>query len=224
MHSDSIATAARPGLVDAGRAIEAESFRIIEAEVGSHAFPPEQWPIVRRVIHTTADFDYVRSMRFHPDAVDAAVRALRGGCAIVADTRMIQVGLSPWRLGWFGNAVVTPPADPESQRWAERWAVTRSVAAFRMRAADLQGAVVAVGNAPTALLETLRIAHEENRIPACVIGVPVGFVQAAESKDALWRDPLLPSITVQGRKGGSTVAVAILHALLEWARSEEGKG
>lgn len=224
MHSDLSAATARPGLVAAGREIEAESFRVIDSEMGPHGFPPEQWPIVRRVIHTTGDFDYARWMRFHPDAVAAAVSALRSGCTIVSDTRMIQVGLSPWRLGWFQNPVVTPPASPESQRWAEQWGVTRSVASFRRGASGFRDAVIAVGNAPTALFETLRIAREEGVAPACIIGVPVGFVQAAESKEALWRETHLPSITVLGRKGGSSVAVAILHALLEWARFSQQEG
>lgn len=221
MQSERCSVSGRPGLVAAGREIENESFRIIDAEMGEHRFSPDQWQVTRRVIHTTGDFDYARCIRFQPQAIESAVAALRSGCTIFTDTRMIQVGLSPWRLDWYGNKVVTPSAAPESQQWAEQLGVTRSVAAFRKRAPALRGAVVAIGNAPTALLETLRIVREEGVAPACVIGAPVGFVQAAESKDALWAETMLPSIVVLGRKGGSSVAVAIVHALLEWAQSTE---
>lgn len=224
MQQEQFSATGRTGLVAAGQEIENESFRIIDTEMGRHGFPPEQWQIARRVIHTTGDFDYAQWIRFHPRAVESAVSALRKGCTIFTDTRMIQVGLSPWRLSWFENRVLTPSADPESQRWAEQLGVTRSVAAFRQSAPGFKEAIIAVGNAPTALLETLRAVREDGVVPACVIGVPVGFVQAAESKEALWRETDLPSITVLGRKGGSSVAVAIVHALLEWAKSSERKG
>jgi precorrin-8X/cobalt-precorrin-8 methylmutase len=208
----------RPGLVAAGREIEAESFRIIDAEIGPHAFQPGEWTVVRRIIHTTGDFDYARWVRFHPRAIAAGVEALQHGVAIYTDTRMIQVGLSPWRLQWFGNQVVTPVTDPESQAWAKELGTTRSVAAFRRLAPQLHGAIVAIGNAPTALLETIRLIRQADIRPALVIGVPVGFVQAAESKEALWGLQDQPAVTSLGRKGGSTVAVAILHALLELAQ------
>lgn len=210
----------RPGLVRAGREIEEESFRIIDSEMGAHDFPWEQWQVVRRVIHTTGDFDFARWMRFHPEAVSRGCAALHSGCRIYTDTRMIQVGLSPWRLKWFGNQVVTPALEPESQRWAEEMGTTRSVAAFRHHAGRLDGALVVIGNAPTALLEVCRMVREEGVRPALIVGVPVGFVQAAESKDALWRMNSQPAITVLGRKGGSSIAVAILHALFELAKQE----
>jgi precorrin-8X/cobalt-precorrin-8 methylmutase len=209
----------RPGLVAAGQEIEAESFRIIDTEIGAHAFAPDQWSVVRRIIHTTGDFDYAHWVRFHPQAIRVGVEALRRGAAIFTDTRMIQAGLSPWRLRWFDNAVVTPVTDPESQDWARELGTTRSVAAFRHQAEQLHGAIVAIGNAPTALLETIRLIRQENIRPALVVGVPVGFVQAAESKENLWQLPDQPAIACLGRKGGSTVAVAILHALLELARN-----
>lgn len=209
----------RPGLVDAGRKIEAESFRIIDAEMGNHAFPEDQWQVLRRVIHTTGDFDYANWIRFRSNAISSGVEALRKGAPIFTDTRMIKVGLSPWRLSWFGNDVATPAADPESQGWAEAAGTTRSVAAFRHFSNRFEGSVIAVGNAPTALLETLRLIREEGIRPALVIGVPVGFVQAEESKDALWRMSEQPAIAILGRKGGSSVAVAILHALLELAKN-----
>lgn len=217
-HSNANHEINRPGLVRVGRRIEEESFRIIDAEMKGHPYPPEQWQVIRRVIHTTGDFDYAQWMRFQPHAIPSAVTALRRGVAIFTDTRMIRVGLSPWRLQWFGNEVVTPVTQPESQRWAEEAGVTRSVAGFRHYASQFAGSVIAIGNAPTAMLEVVRLVKEEGIRPALIIGVPVGFVQAAESKDALWSLEEQPAITVLGRKGGSSVAVAILHALLEWAK------
>ncbi len=212
------ASSDRPGLVQAGREIEERSFGIIDAEIGDHLFPQDQWQVVRRVIHTTGDFDFANLMHFHLSSIASGVAALRRGATIFTDTRMIQIGLSPWRLGWFGNRVVTPPAEPESQQWAEAMGTTRSVAAFRHYAKPMDGGIVAIGNAPTALLEVLRGIREDGVRPALVIGVPVGFVQAAEAKDALWEAKEQSAITVLGRKGGSAVAVAIVHALLELAR------
>jgi len=209
----------RPGLVKAGLSIEAESFRIIDEEAGPHGLSPEQWQVARRMIHTTGDFEYARLLRFHPRAMESGTEALRKGAPIFADTRMIRTGLSPWRLEWFGNRVEVPVTDARSQEWAEAEGITRSAAAFRRRADRLQGAVVAVGNAPTALLEVVRLCREEKVRPALVVGVPVGFVQAAESKEALRDLEDQPSLVVSGRKGGSTVAVAALHALLEIARN-----
>ncbi len=210
----------RPGLVHAGREIEEKSFGIIDAEIGDHPFSQDQWQVVRRVIHTTGDFDYANLMRFHPQAIPSGLKALRQGATIFTDTRMIHTGLSPWRLQWFGNAVVTPSAEPESQRWAEAMGTTRAVAAFRRCAQQLDGGVVVIGNSPTALIELLRIIREERVRPALILGVPVGFVQAAESKDALWELKEQPAIVVLGRKGGSSVAVAMVHALLELARTQ----
>ncbi len=209
----------RPGLVHAGRAIEESSFHIIDAEVGDHPYPEDQWQVVRRAIHTTGDLDYRNLIRFHPEAVAAGVAALRRGATIFSDTRMIQIGLAPWRLHWFGNRVVTPPAEPESQQWAEALGTTRSVAAFRHYAEQMAEGILAIGNSPTALFEALRIIGQDGVRPALIIGVPVGFVQAAESKEALWELKDQPAITVLGRKGGSAVAVAMVHALLELARA-----
>ncbi len=207
----------RSGLVEAGREIERQSFRIIEEEMGEHCFPFDHWQIIRRVIHTTGDFDYARRIRFSPDAVSYGIEALRSAACIYADTRMIRAGLNPWRLAWHGNDVVCPAESAQSQELAEKAGVTRTLAAFRNCAAGLDGAVIAVGNAPTALLEVIRMIEQDGVRPALVIGVPVGFVQAEESKTALLNVVKQPSITVLGRKGGSSVAVAIIHALLELA-------
>lgn len=215
-HEPALDGASTP-LVSAGKTIEDQSFRIIDAEMGPHAFPPDQWSIVRRVIHTTGDFAFARLIRIHPQAVTAGCAALRHGASIVVDTRMVQVGLSPTRLQWFGNAVVVPASEAGVRETAEKEGLTRSAAAFRRLGSTLNGSIVAVGNAPTALWETLRIMKDEGIRPALVVGVPVGFVQADTAKEALWQFQAVPSITVLGRKGGSPVAVAVLHALLELA-------
>ncbi len=211
------------GVVKAGREIEQESFRIIDEEMGQHSFPTDQWQIIRRVIHTTGDFDYAQRVHFTPDAVAKGIEALSKGSSIYADTRMIQAGLSPARLEWHGNEVICPASDRQSLELAEKSGVTRTLAAFRNCGHGLDGAVVAVGNAPTGLLEVIRLINEDGVRPGLVIGVPVGFVQAEESKNALMEVAQQPSITVMGRKGGSSVAVAIIHALLELAENTDAR-
>jgi len=209
----------RPGLVEAGKKIEDESFRIIDAEMGDHGFPPAEWQVVRRVIHTTGDFDYAQRMRISSGAILRGAEALKSGARIYADTRMIRAGLAPWRLEWFGNEVVVPAESDETREIAAKTGVTRTLAAFRGCGRGLAGSVIVIGNAPTALHEIVRMISDENIRPALVIGVPVGFVQAEESKNRLWRLENQPSITVLGRKGGSTIAVAIVHSLLEAAKT-----
>ena len=198
-----------------GRSIEESSFAIIDREAGMHDFEPKQWQVVRRVIHATADFEFKRLMRFHPEALRAGVLALRSGCPVVVDVKMIAAGLSEERLTACGCAVHSFISDADVITRAKAANSTRAVEAMRKawRLGLLAGAVVAVGNAPTALLEVVRLVREENARPALVVGVPVGFVSAAESKEAALSLPV-PFIVARGRKGGSAIAVAILHALL----------
>jgi precorrin-8X/cobalt-precorrin-8 methylmutase len=198
-----------------GRSIEDGSFAIIDAEAGPHEFGPAEWQVVRRVIHATADFEFKTLMRFHPDAVRAGTRALRGGCPVVVDVKMIAAGLNEQRLAAYGCGVFSYISDEEVIAAARANDSTRAIEAMRKahRLGQLDGAVVAIGNAPTALLETARLVREEGARPALVIGVPVGFVSAAESKEAALALPT-PQIVARGRKGGSAIAVAIIHALL----------
>jgi precorrin-8X/cobalt-precorrin-8 methylmutase len=198
-----------------GRRIEDGSFAIIDAEVGAHDHPPDAWQIVRRVIHATADFELTSLVRVHPEAVRAGVAALRRGCPIVVDVKMISVGLNEERLAAYGCKVHSFISDEDVIRAAKANESTRAIESIKkaQRLGLLDGAIVAVGNAPTALLELVRSARDEGVRPALVVGVPVGFVSAAESKEALLETDL-PSIVVRGRKGGSPIAVAILHALL----------
>jgi precorrin-8X/cobalt-precorrin-8 methylmutase len=199
--------------------IEQESFRIIQSELGEHAFDESQLAAVVRVIHATGDFDYRATMRFHRDAVSAGIAALRGGCPIVADVRMVEVGISAQILRRFGGRVICDISQPEVCAEAVAQGLTRSTVAMRRNAPHIHGGIVAIGNAPTALLEVMRLIAEGLR-PALVIGVPVGFVNAAESKEALSCSDV-PFITALGRKGGSSVAVAIVNALLRLAQRQE---
>ena len=203
--------------------IESESFRIIEEEVGPHSWSPEEWPIVRRVIHTSADFDYVRTLLFSPDAVARGVAALREGRGIVTDTTMALSGISKPRLKRFGISSSCHVADPDVAIQAQAGGITRSVAAMRKALADPGNGIFVIGNAPTALFELLRLARERGFRPDLIIGLPVGFVGAAESKEQLVTvapELELPFITNRGRKGGSTIAAAVVNALLIMA--EEG--
>lgn len=194
-------------IVAAGRRIEEESLAIIDREVGAHRFGAREWPVVRRVIHATADLEFARTVELHPEAVDAGLRVLGAGAPIVADVRMIAAGLP--RL-----AVRCPIGDEAALAEARAAGITRAGAAMRLAARQglLDGALVAVGNAPTALVEVQRLVEDEGVRPALVVAVPVGFVGAAESKEAARRLPV-PWIVARGRKGGTPVAVAILNAL-----------
>ena len=197
--------------------IEAESFRIIEAEVGPHEWSSAEWPIVRRVIHTSADFEYAESLRISPAAVARGVAALRAGRGIVTDTTMALSGIAKPRLSRFGIATSCHVADPDVAELSRTEGITRSVAAMRKALANPGNGIFVIGNAPTALFELLRLTREDELRPDLVIGLPVGFVGAAESKEQLLISapgPGIPFITNRGRKGGSTVAAAVVNALL----------
>jgi len=210
-------------LTDAGRAIEHDSFAVIDREVAAHGYTAEQWPVVRRMIHANADFDFNGLTAFHPGAVAAGVQAiLRGGSAIVADVEMICVGLSAPRLAHFGLHSHHFISDADVIAAAQAANTTRAVQAMRKahRLGLLEGAIVAIGNAPTALIELVRLIREHGLRPALVVGMPVGFVSAAESKALMAEVVDTPWIVVRGRKGGSTLVVAALHALLALAEAQ----
>ncbi len=199
-------------------AIETESFRIIDAEMGPHDFSVLEWPIVQRAIHSTADFELGRSLVFHPRAVEAGLAAIRKGADIVADVQMVQAGISAAYLAEFGGRVRCYMADPDVAMQARAEGTTRAIQCMRKAVREVPGAVYAIGNAPTALLEMVRLVEDGEADPALVIGVPVGFVSAAESKLQLERQGVVPYITNRGRKGGTPVAVSITNALLRIAR------
>jgi len=198
-----------------GRKIENNSFAIIDDEVGKHNWNAEQWEIVRRVIHSTADFEYNTLMELHDDAVDSGISALEAGCNVIVDVKMITAGLNPDRLGAYGCSVHSFISDEDVIKEAKEKNSTRAIVSMQKakRLGMLDGAIVAIGNAPTALIETARLIKEEGAKPALMIGVPVGFVSAVESKEIII-DSGVPYIVSRGRKGGTTIAVSIVHALL----------
>jgi len=198
--------------------IEAESFRMIDEEVGPHPWSPAEWPVVRRAIHTSADFDYARSMVFSRSAIAQGVAALKGGKGVVTDTTMALSGINKGRLARWGAPASCFVADLEVAREAKARGVTRSLIAIGRGAADPVNGIFVIGNAPTALFELIRLVRQEGVRPDLVIGLPVGFVGAAESKEALLaleeELPEVAFITNRGRKGGSNVAAAVVNALL----------
>jgi len=197
--------------------IETESFRIIDAEAGPHQWPPAQWQIVRRVIHTSADFDYCRTVLMSPDAVAAGVAAFHRGRGLVTDTNMALSGINKPKLALHAVAAACFIADPQVAQTAAEKGITRAIVAMRVATADPGNGIFVIGNAPTALFELLRQVREEGFRPALVVGFPVGFVGAAESKEELIRTAQeydIPYITARGRKGGSNVAAAVINALL----------
>lgn len=192
--------------------IESRSFEIIDAEAGRHEFSAAQWPIVRRMIHTSADFDYLQSLRFHPQAVTRGIAAIRSGKAIITDTNMARAGIRRTDLERFGVAVRCLIADPDIAALAAQNRTTRAQAAVDAALDLMGGGIYVVGNAPTALLRLIEWVRADRAHPALIVGLPVGFVNAAESKAELLSLDV-PCITNTGRKGGSTVAAAVINAL-----------
>lgn len=192
--------------------IEAESFRIIEGELGPTDFSPEEFALVRRIIHATGDFSFAETLRFHPEAIQAGLNAIRTGKNILVDVTMAANGISLALLAPLGGRVICRIKEQETIELAAKNGVTRSDAAIARAAKDNIG-IVAIGNAPTALLKTMELIDQGLLTPDLVIGVPVGFVNAVESKQLLTEKPY-PHITALGRKGGTPVAVAAVNALL----------
>lgn len=198
--------------------IERTSMGIITAELAARglAVPPENAAVVKRVIHTTADFDYAENLRFTPGAAAAGVAAMRAGAVVITDTNMALAGITKPGLAKLGGQAACYMADPEVAARAKAEGTTRAVAAMHKAAAEHPGAILAVGNAPTALL-TIAEQIEAGLCPALVIGVPVGFVNVVESKERLFATCEahgVPAIVAMGRKGGSNVAAAICNALI----------
>lgn len=193
--------------------IEARSMELIGQELGERVFPAEQLPVVKRVIHTTADFEYADSLVFSAGAVEAGVAAIRQGCTIVTDTQMAFSGVNKRVLEKFGGRAVCFMSDPDVAAEAKARGETRATVSME-RAARLEGPLVlAIGNAPTALVRACELIGAGELKPALVIGVPVGFVNVVESKELLLTLDV-PHIVARGRKGGSNVAAAICNALI----------
>lgn len=193
--------------------IEKRSFEIITEELNGRVFSPEQEPIIKRVIHTTADFEYADTLCFSENAVEKAKNAIKNGASIVTDTQMAMSGINKKTLAKFGGRVYNFMSDEDVARIAREKGTTRAIACMD-KAADLSVPLIfAIGNAPTALVRLYELIQEKKLSPALIIGVPVGFVNVVPSKELIMQTEV-PYIIARGRKGGSNVAAAICNALL----------
>ncbi len=197
--------------------IEKLSFTIIDGEAGRHNFSSDQWSIVRRMIHTSADFEYMESIRFHKDAIARGLEAMRKGENIITDTNMARVGIRKSDLERFGTEVKCFMTDPEVGRIALKIGITKAKAAVDVAIQDMENGIYVVGNAPTALLRLIELVKEKKAKPALIIGLPVGFVNAAKSKANLIAMDY-PYISNIGRKGGSNIAASVVNALAKLTR------
>ena len=202
-----------------GQSIEDESMEIIEREVGSHPYNELEWPIVRRIIHATADFDFAGENKivFHKDAITSGINALKNGCSIIVDVNGVIGGLNKQNPKDFGNNIICNISDPDLAERAKQENKTRAQMSMRIAASEMNGGILVIGNAPTALLEVIKMIREGVTKPALVIGIPVGFVSAEESKEEL-QTVDVPFITNTGRKGGSSCAASIVNALFKLLR------
>jgi len=205
-----------------GQSIEDASMQMIEDEIGSHQYNEKEWPIVRRIIHSTADFDFAGKNKiiFHKDAIQSGMDALRNGCSIVVDVNGVIGGLNKQNPKDFKNNIVCNISNPEIMELAKKEGKTRSQVSMRVAKSDIDGGVVVIGNAPTALQEVIQMVNEGVVKPALIIGIPVGFICAAESKEQLSKLEGVPFITNIGRKGGSSSASAIINAIFKLIRAE----
>ena len=196
--------------------IEKRSFEIIDSEVGEHGYEEMQWTIVRRVVHATADFDFATGKSkiiFHAAAIRSSFAAMKNQCAVVSDVDMVLAAINKKSLASLNlrpRCYISDLSLAEQSRTAGR---TRSELAMRRAAEEINGGIVVIGNAPTALYELIRMIREGISLPALVVGIPVGFVSAPESKEELARLDI-PFITNSGRKGGSPAASSIINALM----------
>jgi precorrin-8X/cobalt-precorrin-8 methylmutase len=195
--------------------IEKQSFDIIESEIGKHDYNEDQWVIVRRVIHATADFDFAKNCKiiFHPNAIESAFLAFSKQSYIVTDVEMVLHGINKKSLSTLNIPGVCYINDPECIKDSKKFNKTRSELAIQKSMDKINNGIVVIGNAPTALYEVISLIKEKKFFPSLVIGIPVGFVSAVESKNELSKLDV-PFITNKGRKGGSSAASSIINALL----------
>ncbi len=184
--------------------IEALSFEIINKEAGNHGFDSQSWQIVRRMIHTSADFEYIKTIRFHKNAIEAGVNAIKNNCKIITDTNMARAGIRRDAECFIKDRDIAAIAQNNN--------LTRAEAAVDKALDIINNSIYVIGNAPTALLRLIDLIKQEKAKPLLIIGFPVGFVNAAESKQALI-DMDFPYISNIGRKGGSNIAASVVNAL-----------
>ena len=194
--------------------IENRSMEIIAPHLQGLGLDEAQTKVCSRIIHAAGDVEYAPIIRIHPQAIQAAQQAIQAGSNIYTDVEMVRTGINKKKLKSFGGEVKCLIADEGVAARAKEQGITRSMAAMRTFGKELDGAVVAIGNAPTALFEVLRMAEEENICPAAIVGIPVGFVGAADSKKLLAENTKIPYITVEGTKGGSPIAAAAVNAMM----------
>ena len=194
-------------------AIENRSMELIAPHLAELHLDERATKLYSRLIHASGDVGYAPITRVHPEAIDRAIEALKAGAHIYTDVEMVRTGINKKKLASFGGEVHCLVADPKVAAEAKELGITRSMVAMRKFGKDLDGSIVAIGNAPTALFEVLRLVREEGIRPACIVGIPVGFVGAAESKAELAENGIVPYITVEGTKGGSPIAAAAINAL-----------
>ena len=195
-------------------AIENRSMELIAPHLEGLGLDERATKLYSRLIHASGDVGYAPITRVHPEAIDRAIEALKAGAHIYTDVEMVRTGINKKKLASFGGEVHCLVADPDVAVRAKAEGITRSMVAMRQFGKDLDGNIVSIGNAPTALFEVLRLVREEGIRPACIVGIPVGFVGAAESKAALAENGIVPYITVEGTKGGSPIAAAAINALM----------
>jgi precorrin-8X/cobalt-precorrin-8 methylmutase len=208
-------------VLEAGKIVD-KSMMLIREAIGADLanIPKEKVSIVERVVHTTADPEFAKLLVISDDAVKAGIAAIKAGAKVITDVKMVKAGINDARLKKFGSKVATYMNDERVMQLAKAQSLTRSAAAMRLAIKDgLDGAIVLIGNAPTAAFELADQIRQGKVKPALIVAVPVGFVGAAESKEVVSNLPV-PYVITRGRKGGSTIAVAVFNALLTMA---EGK-
>ena len=197
------------------REIEKRSFELITEELGERTFPEEQEPIIKRCIHTSADFDYADNLCFSENAANIGVEALKNGANIVTDTRMAWSGINKKKLASFGGEAHCFMSDDDVAKEAKERGCTRAAICMERGAvlAEEKNIIFAIGNAPTALIRLYELIKEGKLKPALIIGAPVGFVNVVESKELIM-EAGVPFIVPKGRKGGSNIAATICNAML----------
>jgi precorrin isomerase len=199
--------------------IESESFRIIESEYRNNRFNETEWKVARRLIHSSGDFSICDNLIFRNDPIKFALSALYSGVTIYSDSNMIKSGISAQKLRLFNpsysrDSIHCYISDADVAETAKKKQITRALASVEKAEPILNGAIVLIGNAPLALAQIAKLYFEKNIRPALVIAMPVGFVNVCESKKLI-AETEIPQIAIDGRRGGSTLAVAVLHAIME---------
>jgi len=199
--------------------IENKSMEIIEKEAGSHQFAGDEWKVVRRVIHATADFEFMKTIRFHSRAIDSGLKAIKGGLPIYTDTEMLAAAIHKEVQDRWGCRILCFISDEDVRKGSETSGETRSTIAMRKASPLLKGGIIAIGNAPTAMNEAISLCEQNAMIPDLIIGMPVGFVGALESKERLCRSACC-YIANLDRKGGTPATAAVVNALIKIAGSK----